>query len=78
MPAGLTKLGIGAFENCVALESIEIPDGVSNIEQSAFQNCSGLKSIKLPAGVTELDHDEKWWDTIFLVRLRIRKPCCTL
>lgn len=41
----------GAFENCEALASIDIPEGITTIQSRAFQNCTGLKSIFIPANV---------------------------
>lgn len=41
----------GAFENCEALASIDIPEGITAIQSRAFQNCTGLESIFIPANV---------------------------
>ncbi|MCL2675352.1 MAG: leucine-rich repeat protein [Firmicutes bacterium] len=46
-----------AFDGCVGITSITIPDSVSSIGNRAFQHCSGLTSIALPAGVADIGED---------------------
>lgn len=41
-----------AFDSCLCLEHINLPDGVSSIGNSAFISCYGLESITLPKDVT--------------------------
>ena len=41
----------GAFSDCTALTSIEIPASVETIEAAAFHCCSSLTSIEIPASV---------------------------
>ena len=41
----------GAFSDCTALTSIEIPASVETIEAAAFKDCSSLTSIEIPASV---------------------------
>ena len=43
-----------AFENCVALTSIIIPDSVKDIGNFAFSNCPNLKDIKIGLGVERI------------------------
>ena len=43
--------GSGAFEDCISLESIEIPNTVTEIYASAFRGCSSLKTITLSKGL---------------------------
>lgn len=45
----LTSIGVSAFKNCYALESIDIPSGVTSIGSSAFQNCTSLVSVTINA-----------------------------
>ena len=45
IPATVNVISRSAFENCVNLISIEIPDGVISIDISAFYNCSNLKDV---------------------------------
>ena len=39
--------GSGAFEDCISLESIVIPNSVTEMNASTFRGCTGLKSITL-------------------------------
>ena len=48
------SIGKGAFENCVSLTSITIPQGVTNIGYATFYNCVSLTSITIPQGVTNI------------------------
>ena len=50
-----TTIGMYAFRNCSALESIEIPASVTSIGNSALSGCSSLASIEIPAGVTSIN-----------------------
>lgn len=48
----ITEIGIGAFENCPNITSINIPGSITAINDSAFANASGLSSITF-GGVVE-------------------------
>ena len=48
VPDGVTKIGIGAFWNCVSLRSIIIPKHVAEIDLSAFHGCCNLESVTIP------------------------------
>jgi len=54
VPEGVTEIGIGAFENCENLTSIEISKSVRSVCEDAFYYCVGLKSLILPSGVTTI------------------------
>jgi hypothetical protein len=54
IPAGVTDIGVRAFDGCSELTSVIIPDGVTGIGNRAFQGCSGLTSIGIPASVTTM------------------------
>lgn len=43
----------GAFENCVGLISVTIPDTVTKIGTEAFKNC-GLQTVNLPNTITKI------------------------
>ena len=43
-----------AFEYCLGLTSVTIPEGVTHIGSSAFYGCSGLTSVTIPSSVTSI------------------------
>ncbi len=50
----VTRIGKNAFEWCLYLESINIPDNVTSIGDGAFSVCGSLTSISLPDSVTSI------------------------
>ncbi|GHV51143.1 hypothetical protein AGMMS49579_05930 [Spirochaetia bacterium] len=52
IPADVTSIGRGAFNNCTGLTSVGIPAGVIGIGDYAFYNCTGLTSVSIPANFT--------------------------
>ena len=50
--SGVTSIYSGAFENCLALESVSLPSSLSVIGN--FRNCPSLRSINIPGSVTEI------------------------
>ncbi|MBQ4395661.1 MAG: leucine-rich repeat protein [Paludibacteraceae bacterium] len=55
IPASVTSIGQGAFNNCTKLASVTIPSSVTSIGQGAFFKCSSLTSIHIPSGVTSIE-----------------------
>ena len=47
IPASVTKIGMGAFNNCANLAEVTIPDSVMEIGNNAFMNCTSLQNIIL-------------------------------
>ncbi|MBR5479140.1 MAG: leucine-rich repeat protein [Clostridia bacterium] len=45
LPEGLVTIGRWAFEDCISLASVTIPESVKYIEGSAFIYCSGLTEV---------------------------------
>ena len=43
-----------AFQNCIGLTSITIPESVTRISNGAFRGCSGLTEVKMPSSVTQI------------------------
>lgn len=50
----VTCIGEWAFNSCIALTAIEIPNSITNIEKRAFCNCDTLTSIIIPDSVTHI------------------------
>ena len=51
MPNSLTKIGAHAFDNCLYLTDIVIPDNVKTIGEYAFTGCTELKNVVIGSGV---------------------------
>ncbi|MDR1246236.1 MAG: leucine-rich repeat domain-containing protein [Clostridiales Family XIII bacterium] len=47
--SALNTIGIGAFNECSALETIKLPPGLTTVKGFAFDGCSSLNDITLPA-----------------------------
>lgn len=43
-----------AFDNCIDLASISLPESIKSIGKDAFEGCNSLKSIDIPSSVTEI------------------------
>ena len=48
----MARLYRSAFEYCIALDSIALPDEITVIEEWAFLDCKSLKKVKLPSKIT--------------------------
>lgn len=53
------RIASTAFENCICLESVEIPESVKYIDSSVFNSCNALRSITVPFIGTSIDLPEK-------------------
>ena len=47
----VTSIGNSAFEGCVDITSVSLPNTLTNIGNGAFWQCSSLKSVYIPDGV---------------------------
>ena len=56
IPSTVTKLNNDAMQNCIYLESIELPQNLVEIGWSAFENCIKLQSITIPETVSTIGH----------------------
>ena len=57
IPAGVTKIGAGAFSGCKTLQRVVIPEGVVEIEAGAFEDCENLTILDIPRSLTKFDGD---------------------
>ena len=51
----VTSIGNSAFQSCITLSSIVIPDGVNRIGKAAFMYCDALAFVDIPNSVTIID-----------------------
>jgi len=49
LPAGLTGIEESAFQYCLSLTSVQIPDLTCPLEKRAFMACSALTRVRFPA-----------------------------
>ena len=50
----MTTIVYSAFESCISLTSVTIPNSVTTIDSRAFAVCSGLTSVTIPNSVTSI------------------------
>ena len=51
----MEKIGSGAFQNCLSLTEIVIPEGIKRIAHDAFRHCRNLTTVIIADGVTQID-----------------------
>ena len=51
----VTSIGRYAFNGCIGLTSVEIPDCVTNIGYAAFRGCTGLTTLVIPNSVITIE-----------------------
>jgi len=54
LPASVTSIGYGAFEECVALTKVTLPASLAVLPESCFFDCTALSKITLPSGLTTI------------------------
>jgi hypothetical protein len=54
VPATVTSIGGGAFEECGSLVSVSFPAILTSIGYAAFDKCINLRSISLPEGLNRI------------------------
>lgn len=50
----VTAIGDGAFANCSAVTSLELPTSIRSIGDNAFYNCTALKELTLPKNLQHI------------------------
>lgn len=50
----ITYIGISAFNGCIGLQNIILPESITYIADWAFLKCRSLPSINIPAAVTQI------------------------
>lgn len=56
----VTRIGQHAFDNCINLTSISIPNTVSSIGEYSFRNCYGITNIAIPLSITSIGNQAFW------------------
>ncbi|MCR4957600.1 MAG: leucine-rich repeat protein [Prevotella sp.] len=54
---GLHEIGIGDFDHCLSLRSIQLPVTITSIRAWAFNRCLALEHIDLPERLQTIEHD---------------------
>ncbi len=51
----VTSIGFGAFDYCISITSITVPESVISIRAGAFNDCMSLASITIPEGIKSIE-----------------------
>ena len=58
MKVGLTHIGAGAFQGCLSLTTVTLPEtGLTTIGKGAFEKCSSLIELFIPEGLTKISEN---------------------
>ncbi len=50
----VTSIGIHAFEDCINLTDVTLPDSITSIGKYAFSGCENLTTINIPNSITSI------------------------
>ena len=53
----VTSIGVWAFQFCMALTSVLIPDSVTIIRDCVFYYCQSMRSVTIPDSMTSIGND---------------------
>ena len=56
---GITYINSYAFQNCLSIEKVELPDTLEEIRSSAFSGCENLENVVIPDSVKSI------WGAVF-------------
>ncbi len=60
VPDNVTKIEIGAFEDCISLTNINLPNGIK-LNLNIFKNCSNLINVKVSEETfKQLNYDDRY------------------
>ena len=54
IPAAVTEIAANAFDGCLKLTAVLLPDSVCTIGTNAFSRCESLTRINIPDGITQI------------------------
>ena len=54
IPAGVTKIGEGAFSGAALPETLELPGRIASVGTAAFAGCKSLTGVVFKAGITDV------------------------
>ena len=60
IPASVTTINKGVFENNSSLAAIEFPATVTKLGEEAFRNCSSLTEVTIPSTIMSMDRNVFW------------------
>ena len=74
----VTSIDRSAFEGCLSITSIAVPDGVTTISEYAFFDCQAMTSITLPDSITSIGNyafldtgyylnEDNWEDNVLYI-----------
>lgn len=73
LPDSLTEVGKNSvFENCTALEHVNLPKNLKKLSTSMFKNCTSLKEITIPGNISYVE-DYAFWDCTALERITLEE-----
>ncbi|MBQ7688634.1 MAG: leucine-rich repeat protein [Clostridia bacterium] len=65
----LKEIGSRAFDSCIALKTINLPDSVTTIGKQAFKKCEAADTLTIPANLVHLGERAFQWSGIKTVSL---------
>lgn len=54
MPRDLRFIDAHAFEGCIRLQKVDLPNGLLQIGEEAFKKCKQMKTLYIPSTVVQI------------------------